>query len=114
MNRECWNATLIVLSSASAMCILLSIVLGLAAYEWMWRIISSVQTKLGGLYADPQHNCWLCGMSRAFRAIWNGSIEHALTLNPYSLYLFWSMIAGCITGPVLWGILGARSLRDGR
>lgn len=109
---EFWDAGLILLSSASAMCMLLLIISGLATYEWMWSIISSLQAELNGIYTNPQHSCWLCGMSRAFRAIWNGKTEYAIMLNPYSLHLFRAMIAGCVIGPALWGVLAVKSLRD--
>lgn len=70
--------------------------------EPVWRLLGDTQSCLvnGGL-AGRQH-CPLCGMSHAFRALWQGQLNAALLYNPNSVALFSVMLVACASGALLW------------
>lgn len=87
----------------------------LATQGWMWEFLGAIQRAFGETHqlASP---CWLCGMSRAFRAIWQGDLAEAARLNVNAIPLFYTVIVGCALGPVgLWGLrdTGDRGVNTG-
>lgn len=79
-------------------------VLGLSALislTPLWEPYTAVASALRAWTASPQHTCWLCGMSRAFRCIWQGDWNNASQLNPNASSLFIVLLAGAVLGSVL-------------
>lgn len=92
-------AAVTVAFSLSGACFVLSLISALATFDWMWEFIGWVQLEVS---PKPEgHSCGLCGMSRAFREIWQGDFQSAFRLNPFSHIAFGVMIMGDTIGVVL-------------
>ncbi len=80
----------------------LALVSAASVWEPVWRLLGATQSCLvnGGL-AGRQH-CPLCGMSHAFRALWQGHLSAALLYNPNSVALFSVMLVACASVALLW------------
>ena len=96
--RLAWQT---VLATYSGICWLVAGVSWLATFDWFWRLLGATQCRLSEVGLAGQGHCWLCGMSRGFRAIWHGRFAEALTYNPHSVALFAIMLVGCVYGASL-------------
>jgi hypothetical protein len=106
MNRkETFNLTILAIAIAlSSVCWALALISLAATYNngvwsgliWFGNFLISIHLKpLGQCHIQ---NDWLCGMSHAFRYVWRGNIQNALSYNSNSLLLFSGMIIGCLVG----------------
>ncbi len=80
----------------------LAVVSAASVWDPVWRLLGATQSCLvnGGL-AGGQH-CPLCGMSHAFRALWQGHLSAALIYNANSVALFSVMLLACASIVLLW------------
>lgn len=85
----------------SASCWILAAVSLSAIFEPVWNLIGSFQSHLHNLGIAGHGHSHLKGMSRAFRCLWQGQIDQAISYNHCSLYLFSLMIFGCLAMPLI-------------
>lgn len=98
-----WKARIALLSILIALgtiCWSLALVSLATTQEPVWRLITHIKTQLHQVGLAGQEYCWLCGMSRAFRALWQGDLNTANRLNPNSVWLFELMLSGCAISSV--------------
>lgn len=86
----------IVLATYSGICSIILFISWLSTFDWVWFLWGSLQEKIASLCLAGQEHCWLCGMSHAFRMIWQGHPEEAVNYNRASLILFAAMLVGCV------------------
>ncbi len=93
-----------IIATLSFNCWLLAVISFLANQNWMSRSIHTLQAGIvsTGPFAHGQQQCWLCGMSRSFKSIWQGKFDQAMHYNSNSVWLFSLMILGCLAGLVLF------------
>jgi hypothetical protein len=89
-------------SSLAGACLLLALVSWAAQLPAVWGMLSGMQRAFASLAPAHQHKCWLCGMSRAFVALWRGDAVEATMLNPNAPWLFGAMLSGVAMGLVYW------------
>ena len=71
----------------------------IAQFDLVWTDLEALQRYLSVHEIAGHGHCWLCGMSRAFRAIWGGHFRQATEYNAYSLVLFAIVVLGCTVVP---------------
>lgn len=98
------------LATYSGICWLLALASWLATFGCIWRLFNATQHRLAEAGLACQGHCWLCGMSRGFRAIWGGRFAEAVAYNHYSVLLFAGMVIGCIYDVCLF-VVFSRKLR---
>lgn len=81
---------------------LLTLISWAAQVPEVWGLLGKVQHALSSLAAAHQRPCCLCGMSRAFVALWRGDVASASPLNPNAPWLFGTMLAGVGAGTAYW------------
>ena len=67
----------------------------------LWDAYTGVASTLRAWTTGTAETCWLCGMSRAFRCIWQGDWSKASQLNPNALTLFVALLAGATLGSIM-------------
>ena len=67
----------------------------------LWDGYTGLATTLRSWTSGAEQSCWLCGMSRAFRCIWQGDWSKASQLNSNALTLFVALLAGAALGSLL-------------
>ena len=98
-----------VVATVSGMGWCLAVVSGLSTFDGVWRFIGAAQSSLVDAGLAGRQHCWLCGMSRAFRALWQGRPEAALLYNPNSPALFSLMLVLCASPAILWALRKAKT-----
>ncbi|MFC1452087.1 DUF2752 domain-containing protein [Verrucomicrobiota bacterium] len=74
-----------------------------ARYQPVWRSMEAARRLLSpSVVQCAEHHCPLCGMSRAFVALWRGDLGTAESLNPRAKPLFCLMLLSILVGPVYW------------
>jgi hypothetical protein len=73
----------------------------LCTFDWAWNFYHAVKGVLVTLGVAGKGHCWLCGMSHAFRAIWQGRLGEAAADNPRALGLFAVMVVLCASAALL-------------
>ena len=91
--EQCRLAIHTVLTTYSGMCAAILSMSWLSTFETVWRALETVQRSLSMLGVIHGGPCWLCGMSRAFRAICQGQVGEALSHNPNAPWLFMTLLA---------------------
>jgi len=86
----------------AAACLLLALVSWSAQSAPVWNLLGDMQQRFASLAPAHEHRCWLCGMSRAFVALWRGEMASASALNPNAAPVFGAMLAGVAVGVVYW------------
>ena len=84
----------IVLATYSGICTIILFVSWLTTFDWAWSLWGSLQGRIASLNIAGEGHCWLCGMSHAFRSIWQGHLEEALHYSQASLSLFTAILFG--------------------
>ena len=112
MSHQQKVAAVTVALSLSGACFVLSFISALATFDRVWEFIGWVQLEVSP--KQEGHTCGLCGMSRAFRKIWQGNFQSALQMNPFSHIAFGFMVVGDIIGVVLYAFIGMGGFGEGR
>jgi|CXWL01.1.fsa_nt_gi hypothetical protein len=86
----------IVVATYSGVCTIILVISWLSTFDWAWFLWGSLQGRIASLNLAGQGHCWLCGMSHAFRSIWQGHLEEAAQYNQASLFLFTIILFGCV------------------
>jgi len=95
-------AFLAVVGTLSGMSWCIAVMSWLCTFGWVWRLLGATRSCLASAGLAGRGHCWLCGMSRAFLAIWQGRFDAALSYNPHSLVLFGFMLLACVSIGLLW------------
>jgi hypothetical protein len=95
-----------VVATISGMAWALALGSWLCTFDWAWSLYHEMKRLFVALGVAGQGHCWLCGMSHAFRAIWQDRIAEAVVDNPHALGLFILMVALCASGIVLLNPVG--------
>jgi hypothetical protein len=90
-----------VLATFSGMAWVLALGSWLCTFDWAWNFYHVVKRVLVALGVAGKGHCWLCGMSHAFRAIWQGRLDEAVADNPRALGLFAVMAVLCASAVLL-------------
>jgi hypothetical protein len=103
------------ITTVSGLCLGLAVVSFAAQHPLIWTGLTHIPRWWSGLVPVPHARCWLCGMSRAFVALWQGDFSAAAAFNPHALWVFGAMLGGIALGGLHWSFrLAAKRFSDAR